>query len=120
MFNKEFFNGHQNVLLWLLNTPIIRVWSRWVLRINGKESSVGKNRIIKILPNSITWRNKKENEYTTEFRLNDYFARKLILPRLFHIWDINFANRFFPSLNLGFDDFNSAAGEGQITNTDTT
>lgn len=31
-FGECWFRRHQRILLWLLNTPIVRLWFRWVLR----------------------------------------------------------------------------------------
>lgn len=33
-FTKDWFKERQNILLWLLNTPVIRIWARWILRIH--------------------------------------------------------------------------------------
>lgn len=108
MFDKKWFIKHQKKLLWLLNTPLIRIWFRWVLRINGKRSSVGRNRIIKILPNAIFWKGKKKNEYVAEFRTHNKFSKRLVhafypIWKLIHLWDTLIANNFQPALNLGFD-----------------
>jgi hypothetical protein len=121
MFNRKWFKKNQKILLWLLNTPITRSWFRYVLRINGKRSDVGKREISKIKPNAITWlegakishsKNYKEIKahpiYSTEFRTHDKFAKRIkyaFYPiwYLFHLWDILIANLFQPNWNLGFD-----------------
>lgn len=75
VFDKNWFRTHQKSLLWFANTRV----GRWVLRINGKRSSVGKRRIIRIEPNAIWWGKRAgENLHlTAEFRTNEKFARRL-------------------------------------------
>lgn len=105
VFSKKWFVLHQKKLLWFANT-----WfGRYVLRIHGKRSSVGKNRIARIDPNAITWavkKGKKKWILQTEFRTHDKFAKRLyyaFLPIwwLFHGWDwLTFKK---PVWSLGFD-----------------
>lgn len=107
MLNIDWFLKHQKILLWFINTPIIQVWFRWILRINGKRSSVGKNKIVGILPNAIFWKGKGK-KVVAEFRTHDKFAKRLyysflLLWKLCHTWDTLFANIFQPAWNLGFD-----------------
>ena len=33
-FNKEWFERHQKILIWLLNHWLLKYWLRWVLRIH--------------------------------------------------------------------------------------
>ena len=107
MFNKSWFQKHQKLLLWFANTSI----GRYIFSINGKKSSVGKNKIIKIEPNSITWLVKKGKRKVTlsiEFRTHNKFSKRLYYTfkpiwHLFHVWDTFFANNFQPTWNLGFD-----------------
>lgn len=108
MFHREWFIKHQKKLLWLLNTPLARLWFRWVLRINGNKSSVGENKIIGILPNAIFWKGKKKNQYVAEFRTHPKFAKRIHYAfrpfwLLLHAWDTLIANPFLPTWNLGFD-----------------
>ena len=107
MFNSQWFLKHQKTLLLFANSFI----GRYVLCL--KTSSVGKNKIIKILPNSITWKGKKKNEYVTEFRTHDKFGKRIFYAfkpiwYLFHLWDMV----WYPNFNLGFDTatFYPAAG----------
>jgi len=111
MFDKEWFKKHQRKLLWLLNTPIIRTWFRWVLRIESKE------RITEITPNSYSWGDNLiykdgvwKKQRTTDFRTHNKYSKRLyyaFLPlwKLFHWWDTVIANRLNPAWNLGFDTF---------------
>jgi len=116
LFDKNWFIKHQRKLLWLLNTPIIRNWFRWVLRLK-KYGWRGKGKITKITPNSVAWGdnliwNTKEGrleiERIEQFDVRNENSRRLYeafkpLWYLFHAWDLGFANRFIPQLNLGFD-----------------
>ena len=51
VFSIEWFEKYQKQLLWFANTA----WGKYVLRIHGDRSGVGKNKIIKIEPFAITW-----------------------------------------------------------------
>ena len=116
LFDKTWFKKHQCKLLWLLNTPLIRIWFRWVMRFK-KYGWEGSGKITKITPNSIAWGdnliwniNKKrlEIERTEHFYNRNENSRRLYsafkpLWYLFHAWDLGFANIFAPQLNLGFD-----------------
>jgi hypothetical protein len=98
IFSPQWFTRHQKILLWFANSWI----GRRILCINGNRSSVGKNKIIKILPNSITWKTGKK--YHTEFRTHDKFAKRIYytfypLWKLLHLWDMF----WYPNFNLGFD-----------------
>jgi hypothetical protein len=112
MFDKIWFSKHQKLLLKFANTFI----GRWILCINGKRSSVGKNKIIKIEPNSITW--KTDRKYHTEFRTHDKFGKRIFYAfkpiwYLCHLWDMV----WYPKFNLGFDtypDIFAAAGDGSM------
>ena len=102
VFSNEWFEYHQSKLLRFANT----LYGRYVLRIHGDRSDVGKNKIIKIEPHAITW---KENGQTKiEFRTHAKFAKRLYYAykpiwHLIHLWDMQVANRLNYALNLGFD-----------------
>jgi len=114
IFDPEWFKSKQKFLLWFLNTPLIRVWFRRVMRIHKYDC---KEKITQITPNSITWGDKLiwntkkkrlEIERTTDFRTHNKYSKRLYhafkyVWYLFHAWDLGFANNFAPQLNLGFD-----------------
>lgn len=102
MFNKQWFLKYQRILLFLSNTWI----GRKIFRIDGKRSSVGKNKIIAIIPNAIFW--KEKDEFVVEFRTHKKFSKRLFYVfkpvwYLMHWWDILIANQVKPDWNLGFD-----------------
>jgi hypothetical protein len=104
MFNETWFTKHQRLLVNFSNTYI----GRYILHINGKRSSVGKNKIIKIVPNAIFWKGNKKNEVVAEFRTHNKFSKRIFYAFypiwwLAHQWDTLFANNFQPNWNLGFD-----------------
>jgi len=114
MFDKQWFQTHQKLLLAFANTFL----GRYTLRINGKRSSVGKNKIIRILPNSITWKGKKKNEYVIEFRTHNKFGKRLFYAfkpfwYLLHFWDFI----WYPKFNLGFDTLTKYPDADPETNT---
>lgn len=109
IFSQTWFTRHQKILLWFANSFI----GRYVLRIHGNRSSVGKNKIIKILPNSITWKGKKKREFVTEFRTHDKFGKRLFYAfkpfwYLCHLWDM----AWYPNFNLGFDSLTAYPAAG--------
>jgi hypothetical protein len=118
VFGIDFFKTHQNKLLWLLNTPIINIWFRWALRINGQQSNIGKRKITKIVPNAIFWtagRYKRVEVRThNKFSKRLYYAFKPIWYAM-HTWDIIFANNFAPNLNLGFDTLTVYPSAGSVS-----
>jgi len=99
--NKDFFEKHQNKLLWLLNNRLTCYWFRYILRIHADSSSVGNNRIDQILPHAIRWGN------TWEFRTHEKYGKRLYfafkpLWWTFHFWDWSIADRYAPRLSFGF------------------
>lgn len=102
VFDKNFFLTHQKPLLWLANTS----YGRDVLGLDSKGSDVGRSRILGIIPNAVFW--KEDETYKVEFRTHNKFGKRLYyeyLPlwKTIHAWDEQFANVYFPRLNLGFD-----------------
>jgi len=76
-FSKDWFKQNQEKLLWLANNPI----GRYILRINGNRSSVGKNKIVQIDPNGIFWetgeRKNGKKVHGFEIRTHDKFTKRL-------------------------------------------
>lgn len=52
-FTEDWFKKHQAVLLWLLNTPVIKIWFRWAMRIRKHDCPLG-TKIKEIAPNRYT------------------------------------------------------------------
>lgn len=102
VFGPEFFRQHQQKILWFANTWL----GRYVLRIHGKRSLVGKNLITRIDVNAIWW--EEAGKTKIEFRTHNKFSKRLYhafypVWALFHMWDTLVANLYVPRLNLGFD-----------------
>lgn len=108
VFSKDWFLRHQKTLLWLANHWLTKRWFRWVLRIRRCDCPID-TKINQILPNSFTYNVKLKGdklEATTDFRVNDKFARRLYYAFkpvwwLFHVWDWGTMKR--PTWNMGFD-----------------
>lgn len=105
VFSKEWFNNPktQRKLLWLLNH------SRYFRSDMGiqRHDLPFKEKIVRITPNSFTWRTG-EREFMTDFRTHNKFGKRLyygFLPvwKIAHEFDMRIANRFVPALNVGFD-----------------
>lgn len=79
VFGKKWFKRHQRKLLWLLNTPIIKTWFRYVMRIHSFDCP--KNETInKITPSSFSFGAKIKDgkiEVKTDFRTHDKYAKRL-------------------------------------------
>lgn len=121
-FNKAWFKKNQRILLFLLNTHLIKYWFRWILKINGKKSDVGKNKILEIAPNFIRWANFRVGEFKIEFRTHPKFGKRIYYAFrpfwwLVHFWDWAFADRFVPRWSYGFSTLTAypAAGSGGTT-----
>lgn len=106
VFSVEWFEKYQKQLLWFANTA----WGRYVLRIRGGRSGVGKNKIIKIEPFAITWiedgKNKIEIRSHSKYSKRIYHAFKWVWW-LAHGWDFGIANNLNTALNVGFDTLTS-------------
>lgn len=101
-FDREFFARHQGLILWILNAPILGRWGRWILRINGNRSSVGSQRIERVVPNAIFWGGNR-----VEFRTHDKYSKRLYYAFrpvwwMMHGWDWLLADRAIPALSFGF------------------
>lgn len=108
LFNAEWFKRHQLMLLLAVNNPIP----------NYRESIREKLGLTKYPSNLVI---KEVYPYGCKLRLDKYYdayslhskspiAKKLMkeyyeLWRLIHNFDMKFANRFVPALNMGFDTF---------------
>ena len=119
VFSKEWFAQQQiqKRLLWLANTS----YGRDLLRIDGRKSRVGKNKILRIDPNAIFY--IKEGKLHVEFRSHNKFAKRLHqslkpLWEAMHWFDENIANPLVPAWNLGFDTFRPDAGDPGTTSCD--
>jgi hypothetical protein len=103
-FNKEWFNKHQKKLFWLLNTPGICVWFRWVLCIDSKEI------INRIEPNAYWFGARRRGDGTevrADFRTHWKYSKRLYyafkpLWWSMHVWDL-LVDGLVPQLSFGFD-----------------
>ncbi len=108
-FTSQWFALHQAKLLWLLNTPVVGVWFRWVMCID----LVGP--IAEIQPHCITydrhpvWREANwELQQITRFHTHVKYAKRIYYAFRplwwgLHFWDWLVADRWVPELSFGFD-----------------
>jgi hypothetical protein len=111
VFTKEWFLENQRYLLFFANTR----YGRGVLGVEN--SSVGKNKIILIIPNAIAWENP-DLTLSIEFRTHNKFAKRLFysyryLWEFIHWLDMRVANVYIPRLNLGFDTLTAFPASGE-------
>lgn len=57
VFGKKWFEKKQSILLWFLNTPIIKIWFRWVMCIHEYDCPINE-KITNIQPNNFTFAEK--------------------------------------------------------------
>lgn len=121
VFSKEWFEARQAKLLWLLNTPIVSAWFRWVLRIHGTRSEVNGRKITQILPNAIFWQTGEQ--ITAEFRTHDKYSKRLYhafkpVWWFIHFWDWMILDRWLPDFSFGFDSLTVYTAAGTSTQFD--
>ena len=115
MFNLDFFREHQKTILQLVNSPIGGLVRRslWIDDM--------KNKVVCITPNSYHVE-LPNGKYKFTGYINDQYSealRKSYRPlwELIHAFDMRFANRYMPALNLGFDSYSSQPAEADANDT---
>lgn len=113
-FNDVFFDKYLRLLLWLLNAPVIKVWSRWILRIRRSDCSLSI-RISDIHANRFSFGDRlvrKNGRWhlvrTTDFRTHPKFGKRIYYAFrpvwwTLHFWDWLVADRMAPQWSFGFD-----------------
>lgn len=110
VFGTKWFEKHQQKLLWLLNTPIIKYWFRWVMTIRSFDCRKDVT-IIKISPNSFSAVNRfledGTPEITTDFSCHDRYSKRLYHAfkpfwYLFHMIDWVAFDRYEKLTKLSF------------------
>lgn len=108
-FNKEWFNKHQKILVWLLNAPLVKYWFRFVMRIRSVDcpSNIKINRIE---PNSFFFGAERKGDkifLKTDFRTHWKYSKRIYFAFkyfwwMLHFWDALLADRFIPRWSFGF------------------
>lgn len=109
VFGKKWFQKHQSKLLWLLNTPVVKYWFRWVMRIRKHDCPINE-RIVEILPNNFSiYLGKEGDEYKvkTDFRTHDKYSKRLYFAfkpfwYLLHFFDWAMLDRVEELTKLSF------------------
>lgn len=102
-FSFAWFKKHQNKFLWLLNTRVVRIWFRWVLRIHNDLPKTAE--VLTIRPNSYTYRDGEKQ--FTDFRCHMKFSKRVyyaFMPMWWamHVLDWMFLDRWVPQWSFGF------------------
>lgn len=110
-FGKSWFEKNQKILLWFLNTPIVKNIFRRIMRIREKD------KISDITPNYYTvylgtFLDLKKRKLIKKYSRR-YYTRNILSERIYHsfkpiwwlmhYWDMAIANKYNPAWNLGFD-----------------
>lgn len=105
MIDRTFIQEHQQVLLKLLNSPIGGSIRRglWIPDRRHPIVKLTPDSCHVLLPNGQIKATLYSNKQYQEAMHRNY---RFIWERI-HAWDMRFANRFVPSLNLGFDTYSS-------------
>lgn len=115
-FDLAWFRRHQPVLLWLVNTPLLRWWFRRVLRIQDDPA-----RVLQIWPNAVVY--AAGNQRRAVYRTHDKFSKRLYyafrpLWWALHYWDHLIADRWVPEWSYGFATLTLYPSPGSVTNFD--
>lgn len=115
-FDLAWFRRHQRILLWLVNTPLLRWWFRRVLRIHDDPEL-----ILQIWPNVVVY--AAGNQQRAVFRTHDKFSKRLYyafrpLWWLLHYWDELIADRWCPEWSYGFATLTAFPSPGTVANFD--
>lgn len=95
------------LILWFVNTRL----GRRIIAVNHEQI---KGKIVKVTHNS--YHVLKGKNIEARFYPTNAIAKRLFpFGNLLHSWDMLIANRFAPALNLGFDTFQTASGDGSIS-----
>ncbi len=112
-FDEKWFEKNQSILLWFLNSPIIKYLTRYIFRIQNDLKA--DETICEISPNNykvylgMFLENKKlVHRYRADFRTHDKFSKRVYYAFkpiwwAMHYWDEFFADRFAPQFSFGFD-----------------
>lgn len=105
VFNKTWFCTHQKILLWLLNSWLLKRWFRYVLKIHKSDCSIHEQ-IVKLAPSYYIVA-LANGRLRGDFRTHARFAKRIYysfkpLWWLLHWWDTFFADRLMPRLAFGF------------------
>lgn len=130
VFDKNWFLKNQDLLIWFCNTPLIKYWFRYILRLHSDRSGVGTHPIAFILPDAIFWyvddsQNNFEElpQIQAEFRTHNKFSKRLYhafkyIWFLLHFWDFLIADKFFPELSAGFSTLTVRPSAGDVSPVD--
>jgi hypothetical protein len=111
VFGKDWFIKHQDTLLWLCNTKVVKKWFRWVLGITKQDFPIGKE-IAELAPNYISHSVKRIGrervQVTTEFKSGQPYAQHLYeafrpVWWLMHFFDWVILDRCVPDWSFGFN-----------------
>lgn len=123
-FDERWFRKHQQILVGLLNVPIIKIWFRWVLRIRKCDCLLSE-KINLILPNQFHKNARVEGDKifaTADFRTHWKYSKRIYhafkwVWWTLHFWDWLIADRFLPELSFGLFTLTKSpdAGSGLVT-----
>jgi hypothetical protein len=110
--SNDWFLKNQKILLFLANCPL----TKWILNTKKPLKHLPKRKIDKISPASVHYKNGKkfikDGKLWEEFEMVAFTRPEFAIGltnsfgwawQLFHLWDINFANKFVPALSMGCD-----------------
>lgn len=107
-FDENWFIKHQKILVWALNAPIIKHWTRWIFRITKQDHSI-QDRIYGISTNRF-YKSVKivedKIEVTVDFRTHHKYAKRVYYAFkpiwwTLHYWDLLLADELLPKISFG-------------------
>lgn len=114
-FTEQWFADHQDILIFLLNAPIVKRWFRYCMRLRAHDI-LPEKRISYIGPNRFSYDDKIQYDWETgrlqrmvtiDFRSHNKFSKRMYfafrpLWWAMHAWDSAFADWAAPRLSFGF------------------
>lgn len=114
-FGHDWFEKYQSILLILLNFPILKLWSRWILRIH-KDLKYSE-RICKIDPTRYFVRLSK-NQFRLDARTHPKFSKRIYFAFRYWWWILHYIDealswlKFNPEFSFGFATLTAYPAEG--------
>lgn len=118
-FSQDWFSRWQHWLLFLLNAPVLRLWSRWVLRIH--RDCRYSDPIIEIQPDNYKVL-LKNGQIRGDFRTHPKFSKRLYFAFRWWWWMLHYLDEAFeptwmPKFSCGFDTLTAYPDPDPETNT---
>jgi len=113
-FGGEWFAKYQDWLLFLLNAPILRLWTRWIFRMDTKYRDI----IVQVEPNNYKIL-LPDGQIRGDFRTHPKFSKRVYFAFRWWWWCLHYIDEWVkvPQLSFGFDTLTAYPDPNPETNT---